>query len=78
MTYEFELKHRLTGKSAVVQVKSGWTALNIDDYDKLDTDIFYLLLRDNITEHQNQISKPLTQTKYENFYTNKHTYYQIK
>ena len=40
MTYEFELKHRLTGKSAVVQVKSGWTALNIDDYDKLDTDIF--------------------------------------
>lgn len=40
MTYEFELKHRKTGKSAVVQVKSGWTPLNIDDYGKLDTDIF--------------------------------------
>jgi hypothetical protein len=40
MTYEFELKHRKTGKSAVVQVKSGWTPLNIDDYGKLETDIF--------------------------------------
>ncbi len=40
MTYEFELKHRLTGKSAVVQVKSGWTPLKIDNYDKLETDIF--------------------------------------
>ncbi|QLH47490.1 MAG: hypothetical protein HWD58_18815 [Bacteroidota bacterium] len=41
MTYEFELKHRQTGKSAVAS-KSGWTPLNIDDYDKLDTDIFLL------------------------------------
>lgn len=40
MTYEFELKHRQTGKSAVVQVKSGWTPINIDDYYKLDTDIY--------------------------------------
>jgi hypothetical protein len=40
MTYEFELKHRITGKSAVIQVKSGWTPLSIDDYTNLDTDIF--------------------------------------
>lgn len=40
MTYEYELKHRKTGKSAVVQVKSGETSLNIDDYSKLDTDIY--------------------------------------
>ena len=40
MTYEFELKHRQTGKSAVVQVKSGGTSLNIDDYTNLDTDVF--------------------------------------
>jgi hypothetical protein len=40
MTYEFELKNRMTGKSAVVQVKSGWTPLNIDDYSNLDTDIY--------------------------------------
>ena len=40
MTYEFELKSRTTGKSAVVQVKSGWTTLNLDDYATLDTDIY--------------------------------------
>lgn len=40
MTYEFELKNRLTGKAAVVQVKSGWTPLNIDDYKNLETDVF--------------------------------------
>mgnify|MGYP000925099143 CR=1 FL=1 len=40
MAYEFELKHRKTGKNAVVQVKSGLTSLNINEYDKLDTDIF--------------------------------------
>jgi len=40
MTYEFELKHRQTGKSAVVQVKSGWSSLDRDDYSKLDTEVF--------------------------------------
>lgn len=40
MTYEFELKNRFTGKQAVVQVKSGWTPLNIDDYKNLETDIY--------------------------------------
>ncbi len=40
MTYEFELKNRITGKSAVVQVKSGLTPLNIDDYGNLETDIY--------------------------------------
>lgn len=40
MTYEFELKNRSTGRSAVVQVKSGWTSLNINDYMKLETDVF--------------------------------------
>jgi hypothetical protein len=40
MTYEFELKHRVTGKPAVVQVKSGWTPLNIDDYTSLETDVY--------------------------------------
>jgi hypothetical protein len=40
MTYEYELKNRITGKNAVAQVKSGWTPLDCDDYSKLDTDIF--------------------------------------
>jgi hypothetical protein len=40
MEYEFELKQKQTGKSAVVQVKSGETSINIDDYGKLDTDIY--------------------------------------
>lgn len=40
ISFEFELKHRQTGKSAVVQVKSGWMPLNIDDYAKLDTNVF--------------------------------------
>lgn len=40
MTYEFELKHRITGKTAVVQVKSGWTRLNRDDYKSLETDVY--------------------------------------
>jgi hypothetical protein len=40
MTYEFELKHRRTGKSAVAQVKSGWEHLNIDDYHELETDVY--------------------------------------
>lgn len=40
MTYEFELKNRITGKTAVVQVKSGWTPLNIDEYENLETDVY--------------------------------------
>jgi len=40
MTYEYELKNKRTGKNAVVQVKSGSTPLNVDDYSKLNADVF--------------------------------------
>ena len=40
MAYEFVLKHRQTGKSAVAQVKSGNISLNIDNFSNLETDIF--------------------------------------
>lgn len=40
MTYEYELKHCITGKSAVAQVKSGGTSLDIDTYSSLETDVF--------------------------------------
>jgi len=41
MNYEYELKHRETGRLAVVQVKSGGgSAINIDDYSDLDAEVF--------------------------------------
>lgn len=40
MAYEFELKNSESGKSAVAQVKTGWTTLNRDDYQNLEVDIF--------------------------------------
>ena len=38
MAYEFVLKHRDTGKNAVVQVKTGGISLNRDGYPDLDPD----------------------------------------
>jgi hypothetical protein len=40
MRYEFELKNKETGKSAVVQVKNGYVNLNSDDYDNLDSEVY--------------------------------------
>lgn len=40
MRYEFELKNKKTGKSAVVQVKNGNVNLNSDDYDNLDCEVY--------------------------------------
>lgn len=40
MGYEFELKHKTSGKSAVVQVKNGFVNLNADSYDKLDCEVY--------------------------------------
>ena len=40
MAYEFVLKSRTNGKTAVVQVKSGKTQLNISDYSNIDTDVY--------------------------------------
>ncbi len=40
MRYEFELKNRETGKSAVVQVKNGCVNLNSKDYNNLDSEVY--------------------------------------
>ena len=40
MRYEFELKNKNTGKSAVVQVKNGYVNLNSKDYDNLDSEVY--------------------------------------
>ncbi len=40
MRYEFELKNKITGKSAVVQVKNGDVNLNSNDYCNLDCQVY--------------------------------------
>lgn len=40
MRYEFELKNRETGKSAVVQVKNGYVNLNSKDYNNLNSEVY--------------------------------------
>jgi hypothetical protein len=56
MNYEFELKHRQTGKRAIVQVKNGYVDLNSDNYNDIDSEVFlfttkgeyYGQIKDNI------------------------------
>lgn len=40
MNYEFELKHKKSGRSAVVQVKNGYVNLNSEDYNNIDAEVF--------------------------------------
>ncbi len=40
MNYEYELKHKLTGEKAVVQVKNGKVSLDAKDYSNIDTKVF--------------------------------------
>jgi hypothetical protein len=47
MGYEFELKHKITGQSAVVQVKNGFVNLNADSYDKLDCEVYLFTTKGN-------------------------------
>ncbi len=57
MAYEFELKDRITGKKAVVQVKMGASSIDIDEYIDIESDVllfatsnqYYGILKTNIT-----------------------------
>lgn len=40
MNYEYELRHRQTGKRAVVQVKNGSVDLNTDNFNDINADVY--------------------------------------
>jgi len=47
MTYEYELKHRETGRKAVVQVKNGYVDLSSDDYSGIESEIYLFTTKGN-------------------------------
>ena len=47
MNYEYELKHRQTGKRAVVQVKNGFVDLSTDNYNDIEAEIYLFTTKGN-------------------------------
>ena len=67
MGYEFELKHKTSGQSAVVQVKNGFVNLNADSYNKLDCEVYLFTTKGNYIGSEKSNIHFISRSDIENF-----------